>query len=181
MKEQGKAKRESGVEEAAISYETKMHSVSKTKLAIASNRNSTVQKMAILYPQFNQPEYQMSSFEKIALIQAGITKNALEHFKALSCLDYQQLSQILSVARATLINKKGDNRFDDSISEKVMDLADLYSYGIEVLESPARLNAWIAAPNRALGDKPPFSLLDTFIGRQEVKSIIGRIDYGVYS
>jgi len=36
-------------------------------------------------------------------------------------------------------------------------------------------------PNQALGGKTPFELIDNQFGREEVKNVIGRIDYGVYS
>jgi uncharacterized protein (DUF2384 family) len=36
-------------------------------------------------------------------------------------------------------------------------------------------------PVRALGGKKPFDLLHTSFGREEVRNLLGRIDYGVYS
>jgi uncharacterized protein (DUF2384 family) len=35
--------------------------------------------------------------------------------------------------------------------------------------------------NAALGNYYPFELVDNQFGREEVKSLIGRIDYGVYA
>ncbi|MFN5648212.1 MAG: antitoxin Xre/MbcA/ParS toxin-binding domain-containing protein [Sphingobacteriales bacterium] len=34
---------------------------------------------------------------------------------------------------------------------------------------------------RALGGKSPFDMLHTSFGREEVRNLIGRIAYGVYS
>ena len=128
-----------------------------------------------------KPEIHLSSFEKITMVRNGIPKNALEHFKRKTGLDYDQLASILSVARATLINKKGAAKFNQTLSEKILGLADIYSYGYEVFEDQDRFNQWIFRSNKALAGQAPYDLLDNQYGREEVKNIIGRIDFGVHS
>jgi hypothetical protein len=83
----------------------------------------------ILHEASKKPESRMTSFEKIGLIREGISKKDLEHLKEKAELDYNQLAKVLSVARATLINKKGKEKFDMVLSEKIMGVADIYSYG----------------------------------------------------
>lgn len=135
----------------------------------------------ILYEAAKKPESRMTSFEKIHMIKEGISKKDLENLKDKAGLDYNQLSKVLSVARATLINKKGNDRFDMNLSEKIVSVADIYSYGYEVFEDETKFNAWIFRSNRSLGGQSPYDLLDNQYGREEVKNLIGRIDYGVYS
>lgn len=124
---------------------------------------------------------QMTAFEKIDIIKACLSKNDLEQFKKTTGLDYDQLAKALSVTRATLINKKGKEKFGTALSERIIAIADIYSYGYEVFEDEVKFNRWISRPNRALGGIVPFDLLDTQYGREEVRTIIGRIDYGIYS
>jgi putative toxin-antitoxin system antitoxin component (TIGR02293 family) len=126
-------------------------------------------------------EYEMSALEKMALIEAGISKKALEALKQHADLDYDQLAQVLNVARATLINKKGDARFSLDISDKILGLAEIYSYGYQVFEDRDKFNEWIFRSNRALGNHSPFNFLHNSFGREEIKHLIGRIEYGVYS
>lgn len=128
-----------------------------------------------------KPESRMTSFEKIDIIREGISKKDLEHLKEKTDLDYNQLSKVLSVARATLINKKGAAKFDMVLSERIVGVADIYSYGYEVFEDENRFNEWIFRSNQSLGGQAPYDLLDNQYGREEVKNLIGRIDYGVYS
>lgn len=136
----------------------------------------------VMFPAHTtKSQNQMTSFEKIDLIRHGISKADFERFKQRSGLDYDQMAATLSVARATLINKKGAEKFSQSLSEKIVSLADIYSYGYEVFEDVDRFNAWIFKPNRALGGLAPYNLLDNQYGREEVRDLIGRIDYGVYS
>lgn len=135
----------------------------------------------ILNEAANKPESLMTSFEKIGMIKEGISKKDLENLKEKAGFDYNQLSKVLSVARATLINKKGNEKFDVSLSEKIVNVADIYSYGYEVFEDENRFNSWIFRSNKALGGQSPYDLLDSQYGREEVKNLIGRVDYGVYS
>jgi putative toxin-antitoxin system antitoxin component (TIGR02293 family) len=135
----------------------------------------------VLLDMANKPEYLLSPFEKITMVRQGISKNALEHFKRKTGLDYDQLSAILLVARATFINKKGNAKFNQTLSEKILGLADIYSYGYEVFGDQNRFNEWIFRPNRSLSGHSPYDLLDNQYGREEVRNSIGRIDFGVYS
>ncbi|WP_018613562.1 type II RES/Xre toxin-antitoxin system antitoxin [Segetibacter koreensis] len=147
-----------------------------------SNRAKyTSPSLTILNGAAKKPESRMTSFEKISMIKEGISKKDLENLKDKAGFDYNQLSKVLSVARATLINKKGNDRFDMNLSEKIVSVADIYSYGYEVFEDETKFNDWIFRTNRSLGGQAPYDLLDSQYGREEVKNLIGRIDYGVYS
>ncbi len=128
-----------------------------------------------------KPEWQMTSAEKMDLMKEGVSKKNLETLKARTNLDYDKLSAILSTTRATLINKKGTEQFSLALGEKIISIAEIYSYGYSVFDEAQKFRDWVFRPNRALGGKPPFELLDNQFGREEVKNLIGRIEYGVYS
>jgi putative toxin-antitoxin system antitoxin component (TIGR02293 family) len=72
-------------------------------------------------------------------------------------------------------------KFNPSLSERIIGLASLYDYGFEVFEDREIFNRWMFAPNKALGGEMPFDLIDNQFGREEVKHVLGRIEYGVYS
>lgn len=127
------------------------------------------------------PVYQWSNYDKIEAIKNGISKEELESLKEQSSLDYETLSTILNVTKATLHNKKGKEKFDQYISERIFLLADLYSFGYEVFGERQKFNDWMKSEIRALGYATPLSFLDTLYGMEEVKNVIGRIAYGVYS
>ena len=118
--------------------------------------------------------------EKISMIRNGVSKSDLEAIKEQSGLDYDTLSKILAVSRATLINKKGAEKFDTATSERILFLADTLAYGQSVFEDRDRFNVWMKNSNKALGDKTPIELMDTLYGMQEIKKLIGRIEYGVF-
>jgi len=137
--------------------------------------------LAILSGAAGKPESQMSSFEKMKVIKNGVSKKDLELLKNKAALDYSMLAKALSVTRATLINKKRDQKFSTALSEKIVSLADLYSYGFEIFGDKDLFNQWMRNPNRAIGGQVPYDLIDNQYGREEIKNLIGRIAYGVYS
>lgn len=118
--------------------------------------------------------------DKIVLIKKGFSKEQLEDIKAESDLDYDTLSSVLAVSRATLLKKKGLEKFDQSTSERIMLLADLISYGQEVFEDRELFNSWLKKPNKALDMKMPLEIMDTIYGIEEVKKELGRIEYGIF-
>jgi len=148
------------VHEAAVHYKT-----SDTILRVASLR----------------PENHLSIAEKISVVKDGISKKDLLSLKEKSGLDYSELARALSVTRATLINKKKNEKFNASLSERILDIADLYSFGFEIFGDEASFVQWMDTPNRALNFQKPVAFIDNQFGRQEVRNIIGRIAYGVYS
>ena len=162
----------------------KMYQFPESKPMMAADSALTEEEqsdVSILSSSTSSPENRLTSFQKITLIDRGIPKHDLNKFKERAGWDYNQLSDILDVARAKLISKKADERFDKQVSERILSLADLYSYGYEVFEDEDRFNAWVFSANHALGGLAPFDYLDTQFGRDEIKDLIGRIDYGVYS
>jgi len=122
----------------------------------------------------------LPSQHKIGLVKNGISKKQLEAIKSETNLNYSTLSNLLSVSRTTIINKKGNDRFDPATSERIMRLADILCYGREVFENREVFNIWIRIPSNSLGGKSPLELLDTLYGIEEVKKELGRIEYGVY-
>jgi putative toxin-antitoxin system antitoxin component (TIGR02293 family) len=149
--------------------------------AIAMAPNMAFESWVIFGDSSDKPEGQMTPLEKMVMVDRGVTKKNLESLKAKTELDYDELAQVLSVGRATLINKKGGDKFSPPLSEKIVGLADLYSYGYEVFEDKERFNQWMLRPNQALGGQAPYDLIHNQFGREEVRNVIGRIEYGVYS
>lgn len=125
--------------------------------------------------------FDLTSIQKMKIIRAGVTKRYLEDFKKKAQLDYDALAKALTVTRATLINKKGNEKFNHKISEQIIALADLYAFGYTTFEDVAHFNQWMFAPLPALSGSIPFDYTDNYYGKEEIKNIIGRIAHGVYS
>jgi putative toxin-antitoxin system antitoxin component (TIGR02293 family) len=157
--------------------------MSKTSQHTEKNLNFVSEAPTQYYAGNNQemPIHCLTSTQKMSIVENRISKNYLEHFKKYTNLDYDSLAKVLSVTRATLINKKGDEKFNTTVSEKILALADLYSFGYEVFEDKEKFNQWMFFSNQALGGSIPFDFLHNQYGREEINNLIGRVAYGVYS
>ena len=122
-----------------------------------------------------------SNFEKMEQVRSGISKSVLVEIKNRINIDYDSLSIIIGTTKTTIHNKKNDEKFGSTVSEKIVALFDLYEFGYSVFEDKLNFEKWIQTSNRALDNKRPIELLDTIFGIDEVKNIIGRIEHGVYS
>jgi putative toxin-antitoxin system antitoxin component (TIGR02293 family) len=161
--------------------------ISKTKSSMgqkvikSKSKYNNVQGGILFLEEDGKPESQMTALEKMHKMRTGLSKIDLERFKSRTELDYDKLSKALSVTRATLIKKKGAQKFSSTLSERIISLADIYSYGYEVFEDEDKFKRWMFSPIRALGGKAPYDVIDNQFGREEVRNIIGRIDFGVFS
>jgi putative toxin-antitoxin system antitoxin component (TIGR02293 family) len=151
-----------------------------------TTQNTAIGKTAankpIIFSNTNKkPESLMSPIEKMERLEIGFSKKELEIFKKRAALDYDKLAKLLSVTRATLINKTSLEKFSTALNERILSLADIYSFGYRVFENEEIFNQWMFSKNAALGGKTPYEICNNQFGREEVKNIIGRIEYGVYS
>jgi|SRR6185312_2493500 len=126
------------------------------------------------------PVTSLSLFQKMKMSERGISKKELEKLKGSFGLNYEQLAELLLVTKATLINKPLASRFNSSVSERIISIWEIYAYGYAVFSEPL-FREWLFRKNRALDQKTPFAFLHSSFGREEIKNLIGRIEYGVYS
>ena len=60
-------------------------------------------------------------------------------------------------------------------------LAKVMAHAVETLGTKEKAESWLRTPNTVLGGNAPQQLLDTDAGSHEVDTVLGRIDYGIYS
>jgi putative toxin-antitoxin system antitoxin component (TIGR02293 family) len=122
-----------------------------------------------------------SNFNKMDEVKRGVSRHVLDGLKDLTSLDLTSLSKIVGTTTATIHKKRNDQKFNLAISEKIIEVAALYDFGYEVFEDKNTFDLWMRTDNNALGQKKPIEFIDTIFGVDEVRKIIGRIQYGVYS
>ncbi len=119
---------------------------------------------------------------RITSIRKGLEFNAIARFVKKTGLTRQELATVLQVSVRTLQRHESESRLSSSITEKLFNLNDIYQLATESISAnPKDITNWLRAPNTALGSDSPLSILDTYIGMQQVKDILGRLSHGVYS
>lgn len=122
-----------------------------------------------------------SRLSYIQAIELGLTKQNFDSLKTYTGLSVEQLAEIIGITPRTIQRTRSMDHFKASISEKMLELADLYSFGHQVFADKKKFQNWMECPIQSLGNKPPLSLIYSRYGLDLVRDELGRIAYGVYS
>jgi putative toxin-antitoxin system antitoxin component (TIGR02293 family) len=118
----------------------------------------------------------------IELVRNGIPYQALERVAKGLDMSLEEAAASLKLPRRSISRRKEKGeRLNHEESERVLRLTRIAARAEEVLGSMEKAYRWLRKPNRALGGKPPLSMLDVDVGAQQVEHVLGRIQYGVYS
>jgi putative toxin-antitoxin system antitoxin component (TIGR02293 family) len=125
----------------------------------------------------------IKSFAELAeLIRKGLPAGSLVVLGEKLELKNAALSEKLGIPQRTLTRRLSQHsRLTAAESDRTVRLARVYATAVEMIGNADKASKWLRTPNRALGGELPIDQLDTDLGTQEVKNILGRIAYGVYS
>ena len=123
-----------------------------------------------------------SPYDFILIAQKGINVNVIQNFSGYFNLSRYLTANMLNVSEPTLYRwTKANKNLDRNFSVKLLDITDLFLYGIEVFGDNENFFKWLRLPNTALGGMEPIVLIEIPGGVAKIKDIIGRIEHGVYS
>jgi len=112
---------------------------------------------------------------RLEIFRNGLPKKSFESLKELSGLDYNTLANALGVSSKTLQRK---DTFDTIQSEKIYELADLYTIGVNYFGREG-FRRWMDRPLFSLGNRRPLDLIDVSEGIDLLKIEIMRLQHGV--
>ena len=158
---------------------------SKSKVyKIKEDTASLVEEAAIAYQMPLKVGYISNAHSEIDilnLIKKGVPKKALDKTMQMMDFSLDEMSTILHVSERTLRRYDDKSNLNIEQSERIIELNNLYQFGIEVLGSLDNFKIWINSPILALGQQKPKEFLDTSLGITMLKNILVRIQYCVYS
>lgn len=122
-----------------------------------------------------------SRMDLLELGDRGLTKAELLHLAKLLDLSISQMSEILPVTERTIQRYGPQHRFNKTVSEQLLQIAEITARGTEVFGQRARFLSWLKSPCPALGNRKPLALLDSRFGTGIVLDELGRIEHGIIS
>ena len=117
----------------------------------------------------------------IIAIRTGVPKKALDILIAKTGISINELPGILHISDRTLRRYTSSQKLNAELSERVIELAMLYSRGEDVFENLSAFNEWMDSTVMAFGNKKPKEYLDTSLGIQILFEELGRIEHGIFA
>jgi putative toxin-antitoxin system antitoxin component (TIGR02293 family) len=117
----------------------------------------------------------------ITLIKKGIPRKALDQLMLSTGLTPAEISRIMHTSDRTLRRYKPSTLLNAEQSERLIEIAKLYSRGEDVMGSSENFRSWMEASVPSLGNRIPKEFLDTSMGIEILMDTLGRIEQGVFA
>ena len=117
----------------------------------------------------------------ITLIKKGLPRKALDQLMLFTGLTGIEISRIMHTSDRTLRRYKPSTLLNPEQSERVIEIARLYSRGDDVLGSVENFKTWMDSSIPSLGNRIPKEFLDTSMGIEMLMDTLGRIEHGVFA
>ena len=125
--------------------------------------------------------YGQTTFESTQRVRDGLSVNEFDQLREDLGVPLGTLESTLSIAHRTLLRRRDTGRFQKDESDRLFRLRRLFDRAVEVLGDSRDAQAWMTAPQVALGGESPLSFADTDAGVREIENLLGRIEHGVFS
>lgn len=143
-----------------------------------NTNKKTVRKYSAAWVASNGRDAPGYTLQLIEQIRNGVTKSDWKQL--ISDIGHTE-KELESILPSSISSMQKKAVYDKESSERIYELAKLYSLGIEVFDSKQDFKKWLMSPIKTLGGQKPFDLLDSSFGFHVVESEIVRIQYNVYS
>ncbi len=117
----------------------------------------------------------------IGIIREGIPKKSLDHLMDNTGLTVAEISAIIRTSDRTLRRYTARQKLNPEQSERIIELAKLYSRGEEVFGNMDAFKQWMNSTVMALGNRKPKTYLDTSLGIDLLMNELGRIEHGIFA
>ena len=134
--------------------------------------------LATYFGENNAPPLR-SVFDLIEVSRTGLSKKAVANMAGHLSIPLADLFVILHISIRTWQRYANDKLLPQEVTEKALQVANLYAQGEAVFGEAWRFQGWMNHPSPVLSGKKPVELLDTAFGFQLVSDEIIRIEHGV--
>ena len=117
----------------------------------------------------------------IDVIRKGIPKKAIDTLIDKTGIPVNEMAVLMRLSDRTLRRYKPQTLLNPEQSERVVELARLYSRGEEVFGKLESFKEWMNSTVMALGNIKPKELLDTSLGIEILMNELGKIEHGIFA
>ena len=117
----------------------------------------------------------------INYVREGIPKISLDNLMEVTGFSATEMADILHTTDRTLRRYTSTQKLNPEQSERLIEMALLYTRGEEVFDTLEQFKIWMDTPVLAIGNKKPKTFLDTSIGIELLMTELGRIEHGIFA
>ena len=122
-----------------------------------------------------------TAFDLMNLAREGLTAESIYSLIKTLEISVDEMVDLLPISRRTLERYAENQKLSSELSDRLIQIARVYSRALEVWEDRDLTLQWLKSPCKAFGGDTPISYLNISSGMTIVMDELGRIDYGVYS
>ena len=102
---------------------------------------------------------------------------------AFNIIKEARIYDVLGISAKTMQRRSASaaKTLDSNASDRALRLVSVTSQAIDVLGSQAAAERWLESPAIGLNRRKPIDLLQSSEGTEMVKTLLTRMDYGVYA
>ncbi len=114
------------------------------------------------------------------LIQAGLPVESLTAFKAATGMADEEIARLLNIGGRTLTRLRGSahDRLPADLSDRLVAVASIYGQAEDVFGDASTAAGWLKTKQFGLDQRIPRDLLGSEFGRQQVRALLRRIEFG---
>lgn len=118
----------------------------------------------------------------IHTIRKGFTYSLFSKIQELTPFTEDDWADYLNISKKTLQRHRNEDNFlfKPIHTEKIIELAEVTNYGMEVFDSSEKFYLWLNTPCFPLGNLKPAELLKDSYGKELVMGELNRIDHGIF-
>ena len=118
----------------------------------------------------------------ISLVREGYRTMVAEAFSSVLDVRPTELLTTLGMPQRTVSRRlKEHKKLTTEESDRLYRALEIMRSAVETFGDPDLAAKWLKEPNPAIGGVTPLSLLDTQPGRDQVATLLGRIEHGIYT
>ncbi len=138
--------------------------------------------LATKKPKFTFNHFIQDKMLLMHTINEGVSYSFFETIQSLVPITENDWAQLLNLSTKSLQRYKAANKkFAPLQSEKIIEMGEVTTLGLEVFANIVSFKAWLYTPCFALGNETPASLLTNKVGIELVVKELNHINHGIFA
>ena len=131
-------------------------------------------------PHISYSEFLSNKLLIVLTIRKGIPYSIFSLIQHITPFSISDWADYLDISGKSLVRyRQQDKPFKSIHTEKIIELAEVTSLGMEVFGDNQIFRRWLETPVYALGNLKPFDLLRDSYGKEMIIGELNRIDHGI--